>query len=478
VHLENRLKFYIDGAWVDPVVARFAPVINPATEERVYDVALASRADVDKAVGAARAAFESYAQTEPAERVALLERIVTIYRDRMKDLAKAVSDEMGSPIGFAERFQAGIGLAHLTTALDILKTYQFEETSGRALIVREPVGVVAMITPWNLPLNQIACKVAPALAAGCTMVLKPSELTPSSAVLFAEILHEAGVPKGVFNLLNGLGEDVGGALSEHDDVDMVSFTGSTRAGVDVARRAAASVKRVSQELGGKSPNLILEDADLAAAVSGGVTQAFYNSGQMCNAPTRMIVPKSRMDEAAAVAKAVAEGMRPGDPAASETSIGPVVSQVQWEKIQQYIQAGIDEGATLVAGGLGRPAGLSKGFYVRPTVFADVTNSMTIAREEIFGPVVAIIGAENEAEAVQIANDTPYGLAGYVSAGSTERAQAVARKLRAGNVNLNGVQNDISAPFGGYKRSGNGREWGKHGFEEYLEVKAIAGAAAS
>ena len=339
-------------------------------------------------------------------------------------------------------------------------------------MVREPVGVIGMITPWNWPLNQIACKVAPALAAGCTMILKPSEFTPSSALIFAEILHEAGVPKGVFNLVNGLGPEVGAAMSEHPDIDMISFTGSTRAGIDVAKRAAPTVKRVSQELGGKSPNIILEDADLAKAVTGGVMHMFVN-WPSCNAPSRMIVPLE--DEGvAAIAKAVADKTKAGDPRAADTNIGPVVSRIQWDKIQTLIQKGIKEGATLVTGGPGLPEGVNKGFYVRPTIFADVTNDMTIAREEIFGPVLTILGAKDEADAVKIANDTPYGLAGYVSAGTVESARKVGRQIRAGNVNLNGVPNDRTAPFGGYKQSGNGREWGKYGMEEYLEVKAIAG----
>jgi aldehyde dehydrogenase (NAD+) len=356
----------------------------------------------------------------------------------------------------------------------VLKTYDFEEPIGGAMVVREPVGVVGMITPWNWPLNQITCKVAPALAAGCTMILKPSEFTPTSALIFAEILHEAGVPKGVFNLINGLGPDVGAAMSSHPGIDMISFTGSTRAGIDVAQRAAVTVKRVSQELGGKSPNIILEDADLQKAVTGGVAHVFNNSGQSCNAPTRMLVPKSKMNDVIAIAKAVAEKTKAGDPRAADTNIGPVVNAGQWEKIQALIKKGIEEGATLVAGGPGRPEGVDKGYYVRPTVFANVTNDMTIAREEIFGPVISIMGYQSEDEAVRIANDTPYGLAGYVSAGSIERARKVARQIRAGNVNLNGLPNERTAPFGGYKQSGNGREWGKFGLEEYLEVKAIAG----
>ena len=431
-------------------------------------------ADVDKAVAAARRAFETYSQTTREERVALLTRIIEVYKSRMKDIGAAVSDEMGAPLGFAEKAQAGAGLGHIVSTLDVLKNYAFEETVGSAMVVREAVGVVGMITPWNWPLNQITCKVAPALAAGCTMILKPSEFTPSSALIFAEIMHEAGVPKGVFNLINGLGQDVGAAMSGHPGIDMISFTGSTRAGIDVAQRAANTVKRVSQELGGKSPNIILEDADMQKAVTGGVAHVFNNSGQSCNAPTRMLVPQSRMAEAIAIAKAVADKTKAGDPRAADTSIGPVVSSIQWEKIQALIAKGIAEGATLVAGGPGRPEGVEKGYFVRPTVFANVTNDMSIAREEIFGPVISIMGFQDEAEAVRIANDTPYGLAGYVSAGTIEGARKVARQIRAGNVNLNGLPNERTAPFGGYKQSGNGREWGRFGLEEYLEVKAIAG----
>ncbi|MCL4745080.1 MAG: aldehyde dehydrogenase family protein [Burkholderiaceae bacterium] len=470
----QRMKFYIDGAWVDPVAPKSRPVVNPATEEPMYEIALGSAADVDRAIAAARKAFETYSQTSRDERVALLTRIVEVYKSRTKDIGAAISDEMGAPLRFAEKFQAGAGLGHILSTLEVLKSYDFEERVGSAMVVREPVGVVGMITPWNWPLNQITCKVAPALAAGCTMILKPSEFTPSSALIFAEILHEAGVPKGVFNLVMGLGEEVGAAMSAHPGIDMISFTGSTRAGIDVAQRAAPTVKRVSQELGGKSPNLILEDADLQKAVAGGVAQVFGNSGQSCNAPTRMLVPRSKMDEVIAIAKGVAEKTKAGDPRAEDTRIGPVVSSIQFEKIQALIAKGIEEGATLVAGGPGRPEGIDKGYFVRPTVFANVGNDMTIAREEIFGPVLAIIGYDNEDEAVRIANDTPYGLAAYVSAGSIERAGSVARRIRAGNVNLNGVPNERLAPFGGYKQSGNGREWGRFGLEEYLEAKAIAG----
>src|SRR6201991_4506372 len=470
----NRMQFYIDGAWVDPVVKKSTPVVNPATEELMYEIALGSKADVDKAVAAAKRAFETFSQTGRDERIALLTKVIDIYKSRIKEIGAAVSDEMGAPLPMAEKLQAGAGLGHLMNTLDVLKKYEFEETMGTAVIVREPVGVVGMITPWNWPLNQIACKVAPALAAGCTMILKPSEFTPTSALIFAEILHEAGVPKGVFNLVNGLGPEVGAAMSEHPDIDMISFTGSTRAGVDVAKRAAPTVKRVSQELGGKSPNIILEDADLNKAVTGGVMHMLNNSGQSCNAPSRMIVPLSKMKEVAAIAKGVADKTKAGDPRAEGTTIGPVVNRGQCVKIQGLTKKGIEEGATLVAGGPGLPEGVNKGFYVRPTIFADVTENMTIAREEIFGPVLTILGAKDEAEAVKIANDTPYGLAGYVSADTVESAKRVGKQIRAGNVNLHGGPNERTAPFGGYKQSGNGREWGKYGMEDFLEVKAIAG----
>jgi aldehyde dehydrogenase (NAD+) len=470
----QRLKFFIDGAWIEPVGTRRHPVVNPATEEVLYEVALGGAEDIDRAVRAARGAFETYAFTSREERIDLLSRIIAVYKRRMKEIGAAVSDEMGAPLSFAERAQAGAGLGHLMTALDVLKTFAFEERIGAAMVVREPVGVAGMITPWNWPLNQIVCKVAPALAAGCTMVLKPSEFTPTSALIFAEVLAEAGVPKGVFNLVNGLGAEAGAAMSAHPGLDMISFTGSTRAGIDVGTRAAATVKRVTQELGGKSPNLILEDADFATAVAGGTTQCFVNSGQSCNAPTRLLVPCDRMKEAAAIAEAVAQKTKPGDPRAADTVIGPVVNRAQWERIQGYIAKGIDEGATLVTGGPGRPEGLNRGFYVRPTVLADVSNDMAIAREEIFGPVLSIIGYRDEDDAVRIANDTPYGLAAYVSSGDIERARRVARRIRAGTVNLNGAHNERVLPFGGYKQSGNGREWGRFGLEEYLEVKAVAG----
>lgn len=471
----SRLRqFYIDGAWVAPQGPRTVPVVNPATEEVLYDVAVGDATDVDRAVSAARAAFSSYATLPVSARIDLLTRVLEVYKRRMKDIGAAVSDEMGAPLGFAERIHAGAGMQHFMTTLDALKAYVFEERMGSALVVREPVGVAALITPWNWPMNQVACKVAPALAAGCSMVLKPSEFTPSSALILAEILDEAGVPKGVFNLVNGLGPDVGAAMSAHPGFDMVSFTGSTRAGIDVAKRAADTVKRVTQELGGKSANIILEDADFVRAVSGGAQHCFGNAGQSCNAPSRMLVPNERMDEAARIAADVANAIVVGLPREAGTAMGPVVNVRQWDRIQALIGAGIADGARLAAGGPGRPEGLNRGFFVRPTVFSHVDNSMTIAREEIFGPVLSLIGYGSEEEAIEIANDTPYGLAAYVSSGDLERARRVARRLRAGNVNLNGAMNDRRAPFGGYKQSGNGREWGRFGIEEYLEVKAIGG----
>jgi len=467
-------KFYIGGSWVAPKATRTLTLVNPANETPLYDVALGGADDVDAAVAAAREAWPSYAATTREERLALLQRVMEIYGRRMKDIGAAISDEMGAPLTLAERAHAGSGLSHFMTTREALQAYAFEERLGHAMVVREPVGVAGLITPWNWPMNQIACKVAPALAAGCTMVLKPSEYTPTSALILAEILHEAGVPPGVFNLVNGLGPEVGAALSAHASLDMISFTGSTRAGIDVAMRAAPTVKRVTQELGGKSANIILEDADFAKAVAGGTRHCFNNSGQSCNAPTRMLVPEARMREAARIAADVANGLKVGDPRAPGVDLGPVVNRTQWEKIQRLIETGASERATLAAGGPGRPQGVNKGYYVRPTVFADVTPEMTIAREEIFGPVLSILSYKDEDDAVRIANDTPYGLAGYVSSGDIERARRVARRIRAGNVNLNGVMNDRRAPFGGYKQSGNGREWGRFGLDEYLEVKAIGG----
>ena len=472
----ERLQFYIDGKWVDPVEPKTLDVINPATEEPIARISLGSKKDVDKAVAAARRAFETYSKTSREERIALFQKIIAAYQKRYGEIAETISKEMGAPTRLSQAAQAATGIGHLNQTLQILKDYQFEEVRGQTAIVREPVGVCGFITPWNWPINQITCKVAPALAAGCTMVLKPSEIAPLNAILFAEVLHEAGVPPGVFNLVNGDGPTVGEAMSAHPGIDMMSFTGSTRAGIAVAKAAAETVKRVAQELGGKSANIVLEDADLQKAVAGGVMQMMTNSGQSCNAPSRMFIPRKKQDEAIAIAKATAEKVKVGDPFAEGTTIGPVVSETQFNKIQGLIKKGIDEGATLVTGGLGRPEGLNRGYYVRPTVFANVTNDMTIAREEIFGPVLSILPYETEADAVKMANDTVYGLSGYVQSGSLEHARKVASQLRTGNVHLNGAGADFTAPFGGYKQSGNGREWGDFGFEEFLEVKAVLGYA--
>lgn len=468
------LQFYIDGEWVDPETPNPFDVINPATEEVCGRISLGSAADVDKAVAAAKRAEESFAQTTREHRIALLEDILEVFHRRSDEVATAIMEEMGAPWKLAKYAQAPSGSEHIKCAADVLKSYQFTETIGTTQVIREPIGPCALITPWNWPINQIAVKVAPALAAGCTMVLKPSEIAPFDAVLFAEILHEAGVPAGVFNLLNGDGPTVGAALSSHPDIAMVSFTGSTRAGVAVAQNAAPTVKRVAQELGGKSANIVLDDADFAKAIGRGASACFENSGQSCNAPTRMLVPSERLAEAAAIAGKRAESTKVGDPQAEDTRIGPVVSESQWNKIQDLIQKGIDEGATLVAGGPGRPDGLARGYYVKPTVFSDVNNDMTIAREEIFGPVLSIIPYESEDDAVRIANDTPYGLSGYVSSGNLERARAIAARLRTGMVHINNSAEDSRAPFGGYKHSGNGREWGAHGMEEFLELKSIYG----
>ena len=471
--MSHRTQFYINGEWVDPLAGKLLDVINPATEEPIGQVALGNADDVDRAVAAAAAAFDSYSQTTREERVDLLQRIIDVYKSRIPQVAAQISEEMGAPAALASAAQAPAGLGHFMSTLSVLKRFEFEEDIGASRIIREPAGVCGLITPWNWPINQIACKVAPALAAGCTMVLKPSEVAPFNAILFAEVLDEAGVPPGVFNLVNGDGPTVGAAISSHPDIDMVSFTGSTRAGVEVARNAAPTVKRVAQELGGKSANIILDDADFGAAIARDVFGMCTNSGQSCNAPTRMLVPNSRMDEAAEIAKSAASKVKVGAPDAADTTIGPVVSAVQFEKIQGLIEKGIEEGARLECGGPGRPDGLNAGYYVRPTVFSHVTNDMTIAREEIFGPVLSLIGYDTDDDAVRIANDTAYGLSGYVS-GDSDRARNVARRIRTGNVHLNGAPVDNKAPFGGYKQSGNGREWGRYGFEEFLEVKAIMG----
>lgn len=465
-------KFYIDGQWVDPARADTREVENPATEKAIGHISFGSAADVDKAVAAARRAFEDWQFSSRETRLELLRAILAEIGKRREDLASAISDEMGAPMSLANGPHVGLLAGHCQTAIEVLEGFEFERQDGPTLHLYEPIGVVGMITPWNWPLNQIACKVFPALATGCTMILKPSEIAPFNAVIFAEIMHAAGVPAGVFNLVNGDGPGVGEAISGHPDIDMVSFTGSTRAGVAIAANAAPTVKRVAQELGGKSPNIVLDDSVFAQSVARGTTAMMGNSGQTCTAPSRMLVPHQRMEEAKAAAREAAEKVIPGDPKGNAT-IGPVVSKTQWDKIQGLIEQGIADGATLVAGGPGKPEGLETGHYVRPTVFADVTNDMTIAREEIFGPVLTILGYEDYDDAVRIANDTEYGLASHITGEDVETAKKLARRIRAGRVAINGGY-DMNAAFGGYKKSGNGREWGRFGFHDFLEIKAVMG----
>ncbi len=477
--MKEYLQFYINGEWVDPATPRTLDVENPATEEPFAKISLGSHADVDKAVAAAKAAFPEFAATSVEYRAGLLDKIAAGYQARMGEIAENISDQMGAPMWLANAAHAPVGLGHYATMAQILRNYDFEEEKDGFYLRKEPIGVCGFITPWNWPTNQIACKVAPAIAAGCTMVLKPSEIAPLDAMIVAEILHEAGVPKGVFNLVNGDGPTVGAYMSGHPDIDMMSFTGSTRAGVLVAQAAAPTVKRVSQELGGKSPNIVLPDADMKKAVGGGVMSMMMNSGQSCNAPSRMFIPRESHDEAVAIAKATAESVKVQMPReADKGAIGPISNANQYQKVQDLIQKGIEEGATLVAGGPGRPEGLNRGYFARPTVFADVTNEMTIAREEIFGPVLVMIDYDSEDEAIQMANDTEYGLSSYVQSENLDHARAVAAKIRAGQVVVNGAGPDMNAPFGGYKQSGNGREWGTHGLEEFLEVKAVLGANAA
>jgi len=470
----EKLKFYIDGGWVDPAVAAETGVVNPATEEEFAKISLGTREDVDRAVRAARSAFWTYSETIVAERLEYLARIIRGFRAQLPELARLMTLEMGSPITFSTERQATVALFHFEEAARVLSAYEFEQRMGSGIIRREPIGVCGFITPWNWPLNQVASKVAPALAAGCTVVLKPSELAPLSSMLLAEIIDDAGLPSGVFNLVNGDGPVVGEAIASHPDIDMVSFTGSTAAGIRVAKLAADTVKRVAQELGGKSANIILRDADTEASVTAGVQACYTNAGQNCQSPTRMLVHRSQRDLAFEAARKAVAGIRLGDPLDPGTTMGPLVSRAQFEKVESLIQAGVDEGATLVAGGPGRPAELNRGYFVRPTVFGDVRPGMRIAREEIFGPVLSIINYETEEEAIEIANDTPFGLAGFVQSSDPDRARQVANRIRAGRVYLNGAPFDRSLPFGGYKQSGNGREFGLFGFEEYLEVKAILG----
>lgn len=469
-------KFYIDGQWVEPAELNLIDVINPATEKSAGQVAIGSAADVDAAVDAARRAFVTWGQTTVSERLEVLNRIIAEYQNRMGDLAAAVTEEMGSPVGLTNAAQVPIGLGHLMTAAAQLPDFKFVEDRGSSRIAKEPIGVCGFITPWNWPLNQVMCKVAPALATGCTMVLKPSEIAPFSAAIVAEIFDAAGVPAGVFNLVNGDGPGVGAALSSHEGIDMISFTGSTRAGIEVAKSAAPTVKRVAQELGGKSPNIILDDDDFAKNVAGGIATMMMNSGQSCNAPSRMLVPAGRVDEVAEIAKGVAAELTVGDPT-TDVKLGPVVSEAQFDKIQGLIERAVADGATAVVGGPGRPEGLETGYYVKPTVFTNVTNDMEIARTEVFGPVLVVIGYDSVDEAIKVANDTEYGLAGYVSGKDVDEVRRIGSQIRAGSISLNGAQLDPSAPFGGYKKSGNGREWSDYAFDEFLEVKSLLGFGA-
>lgn len=472
--MREYLKFYINGAWVDPIERKTVETINPATEQVSGKIALGSPADVDRAVSAARKAFVSWSQTSREQRVEVLQRILEEFQKRAADLGKAVTEEMGAPSPLANGFHVGLGAGHLSTAIEVLKKFEFEEQRGATRFVKEPIGVVGMITPWNWPINQVTVKVFPALATGCTVVLKPSQESHFSAQILAEIFDAARVPAGVFNMIQGKGSVVGAAMAAHPGIDMISITGSEAAGVEVAKAAAATVKRVCQELGGKSANIILDDGNFAENVAKGVGAMMINSGQTCSATSRMLVPKHRMDEAIKAAREAAAGVTVGDPT-GQVAMGPVVSKAQWVSVQGYIQKGVEEGATLVAGGPGRPEGLATGFYVKPTVFANVSNDMVIAREEIFGPVLAIIGYDNVDHAVRMANDSDFGLAGNVAGADLEKARAVARQIRAGWVSINDGF-DFNAAFGGYKKSGNGREWGEYGFHEYLEVKSLLGYA--
>lgn len=471
---QNAEKFYIDGEWVAPVFPRPFDVINPATEDSAGQISLGSSADVDRAVAAARRAFPMYSESGVTERIELLQEIIRLCEARRDDLARTITAEMGAPITFANEAQTANALMHFNEAVNVLKSYEFERFLGTTLIRREPIGVCGLITPWNYPLNQVASKLAPALAAGCTVVLKPSEVAPLSSILLAEIIHDAGVPKGVFNLVNGDGPTVGNAISSHRDIDMASFTGSTHAGILVATAAAPTVKRVTQELGGKSPNVILTGVDLEKVIPAAILRCFSNAGQNCQAPTRLLVNKSDREAVISLAKQTTANIKLGDPLDAATQMGPLASRAQFDKVQGLIEKGIDEGATLVCGGIGKPSGFNRGYFVRPTVFADVMQDMTIAKEEIFGPVLSIMTYDTEDQAVEIANNTSYGLAGYVSADNIDRGRRIASKIRAGRVYLNGAPADRSVPFGGFKQSGNGREQGVFGFEEYLEVKAILG----
>ncbi|MDT8397613.1 MAG: aldehyde dehydrogenase family protein [Pseudomonadales bacterium] len=471
--MREYMQFYINGQWVDPVSPKPFAVIDPATEAVTGTINVGSAADVDLAVKAAAKAFRSWSRTSREERLAILQRIVEEFEKRVPELGAAITEEMGAPQWLANGTQAGIGVNHFKKAIEILEKFEFEEDRGTTRVAREPIGVCAFITPWNWPIHQICAKVAPALAVGCTVVLKPSEIAPFSGKIFADIIDAAGVPAGVFNLVQGEGPVVGAALSEHPLVDMISITGSTRAGIEVARAAAKTVKRVHQELGGKSPNIILADADLEAAVTGSVNAVMMNSGQSCRAPTRMLVPNKLMDQVCDIARTAAANWQPGDPK-QDSRMGPVISEPQWEKVQRLINSGIEQGAKLVTGGTGKPEGLETGYFVKPTIFRDVSNDMDIAREEIFGPVLSILGYDTEEEAIAIGNDTDYGLAGYVHSRNMDHAREVASHIRAGYISINNAGLDLNAPFGGYKQSGNGREFGDQAFGEFLEYKSLLG----
>ena len=468
----NLTKFYINGEFVDPSSKETLEIINPATEEEIGIVALGSTIDVDKAVYSARKAFSVSSKLSKKDRLDILETIRENYKKRYRDVSEAIRLEMGAPVKLAEGAQTATGLGHLKTAMRVLEKHEFEYKHEDYIVREEPIGVCGLITPWNWPINQIVSKFAPAFAAGCTVVLKPSEIAPLSAMIIAEIIHESQIPPGMFNLVNGLGNVVGEAMSSHKDIDMMSFTGSTRGGVAVAKASATNVKRVSQELGGKSPNLILDDNSFTSSITNGVIHVMGNSGQSCNAPTRMLVPKSRHDEAITIAKSALEKVKVGDPLDLNSNLGPLVSKNQFDKVQKLIKKGIEEGANLVAGGTGRPNGYEKGFYARPTIFGNVSNQMVIAKEEIFGPVLVIIPYDDLEEAISIANDTIYGLAAYVTGEDREKCLEISRELRAGQISINYGSSGPSAPFGGYKQSGNGREKAEWGLTEFLEVKAI------
>jgi len=472
--MNNCHQFYIDGKWVAPTTPKMMDIVNPANEQVIGQVSLGCKDDINSAVAAAKSAFPTWSQTSRDERLAYLDRIIELYNERMDEMAQAITLEMGAPKEMAKDEQAEVGVIHIQTTRDILVDYSFEQTNGITHVVKEAIGVCGLITPWNWPMNQIACKIAPAIACGCTVVLKPSEFAPLSAKLFSQIIHDAELPPGVFNMVYGEGPDVGTALSSHQDVEMVSLTGSTRAGVSVSKTSADTIKRVALELGGKSANILLEDVDIEACVTSGTEACFYNTGQSCDAPTRMLVPAKYHQCAVDAAKAVAQATIVGDPNSDETTIGPLSNPTQFKKVQQLIAEAIEQGTELITGGVGKPAGITDGYYVKPTVFANVSNDMMIAQQEVFGPVLAIIPYNTLEEAIEIANDTPYGLAGYIQSNDVEQARQVARKIRAGTIYMNEPDFDAYAPFGGFKQSGNGREFGHFAFDDFLEIKGIIG----